>query len=336
MSLADLVDVEFLTFGISPSLFSCGASPCDPDLDLAEAQAAVPSKVNPSATIADLFATRSQHCVSPTLAQLIVALIPADEFPYEDVPIDALFRLVDDDVFPVTYTVDITANCRVDDDRVTLEIDLPDGVEPDDYDHHPLRRRRREPRPRQRGRRRRAPHAHVRALHRRAHQRHVHLLGHRRHGPRRGRHHRGGRGRRPRVRRRGDHLRRGRHRHPVGRQRRLHRRRPSPTPREPPAVTEDVLYTGHVGGTGDIDYFTICRAAGRLDDDGVPQPAPGGLRPRALRPRVGRHRERAAAQHPAEEHAAEEHPRRGRRARSRPATCWCPRRSRTCRSRTRR
>ncbi len=132
MSLADLFEVEFITAGISPGLFSCGASACDPDLDLAEAQAAVPSKVNPTATIANLFALRFQHGISPSLAQLIVALIPADEFPYEDVPIDALFRLVDDDVFPVTYTVAITATCRADEDQVSLEIDLPDGAEPND------------------------------------------------------------------------------------------------------------------------------------------------------------------------------------------------------------
>ena len=131
MSLVDLFDVEWITVAQSPSLFSCGASPCDPGLDLAEAQAADPSTVNPTATIADLFATRFQHGISHTLAQLIVALIPADEFPYEDVPIAALFALVDDDTFPVTYTVDFTAFCRVD-DLVTLAIDLPDGVEPND------------------------------------------------------------------------------------------------------------------------------------------------------------------------------------------------------------
>lgn len=131
MSLVDLFEVEGITFAQSPSLFSCAASPCDPSLDLAAAQAADPSKVNPLATIADLFATRFQHGISHTLAQLIVALIPEDEFPYEDVPIAALFALVDEDTFPVTYTVDLTVTCRVD-DQVTLAIDLPDGVEPND------------------------------------------------------------------------------------------------------------------------------------------------------------------------------------------------------------
>jgi hypothetical protein len=95
-------------------------------VNLAEAQAA--GLINPDATINDFFVFRFETGFEPTLADLIVALIPADDFPYESIPIDELYEAATAPDHPVTYEVDIDVTCG-EDESVRVFAQLPDGAD---------------------------------------------------------------------------------------------------------------------------------------------------------------------------------------------------------------
>jgi uncharacterized delta-60 repeat protein len=129
MSLADLPNQDLVTSALPQAtaavFFTCGHS-CNPVVDLAQAQAS--DQLDPAATIDDLLVHRAQTGFEPTLADLIVALVPADDFPYESIPITELYRAARAPDHLVTYEVDLALACNPG-ESVRVVATLPSGAD---------------------------------------------------------------------------------------------------------------------------------------------------------------------------------------------------------------
>jgi uncharacterized delta-60 repeat protein len=116
-----------LTYAQAPSLFACPAEGCAASLTLAQAQAS-PGAPDP-ATGKDVGDVLGLGVLPDlTLGQLIPGILPADDFPYEAIPLEQLLALAPEDGDQVTYTAGFDLDCTRS-EGLTVTLDLPDTAE---------------------------------------------------------------------------------------------------------------------------------------------------------------------------------------------------------------